>query len=159
MPPPTRSSVRLLLWLAFTLMTATGAGGCATATVASAGAMVGLAASAVSTGADVYQMGKLSSADQARFDDWIADIRAAADDLHLKVVKESLNNEKGEWRCTLADDQKAKIKVFVQRRTETLCRTKIDVGLFGSEPTARLILARIRFREDPMSPKGGRDPS
>jgi hypothetical protein len=140
-------------------MTAASAGGCATATVASAGAMVGLAASAVSTGADVYQMGKLSSADQARFDDWIADIRAAADDLHLKVLKESLNNEKGEWRCTLADDQKAKIKVFVQRRTETLCRTKIDVGLFGSEPTARLILARIRFRDDPTNSRVGHNPS
>jgi hypothetical protein len=147
--PASRSAVRFLLGLAFAATAATCAGGCATAAVASAGTMIGLAASAVSTGADVYQMGKLSSADQTRFDDWIADIRAAADDLHLKVVRESLNNEEGEWRCTLADDQKAKIKVFVQRRTETLCRTKIDVGLFGSEPTARLILARIRFREDP----------
>jgi hypothetical protein len=144
--------VRFVLWFSLAATVTSCAGGCATATVASAGAMAGLAASAVSTSADVYQMGKLSSADRARFDDWIADVRAAADDLHLKVVKESLDNEKGEWRCTLADDQKAKIKVFVQRRTETLCRTRIDVGLFGSEPTARLILARIRFREEPMSP-------
>jgi hypothetical protein len=158
MPPPS-PVVRLVLRLGFTATVASFASGCATATVASAGAMVGLAASAVSTGADVYQMGKLSSADQARFDDWITDIRAAADDLHLKLVKESLNNEKSEWRCTLADDQKAKIKVFVQRRTETLCRTKIDVGLFGSEPTARLILARIRFRDDPTNSRVGHNPS
>jgi hypothetical protein len=152
--------VRLVLCLGFTATIMSCAGGCATATVASAGAMAGLAASAVSTSADVYQMGKLSSADRARFNDWIADVRAAAaDDLHLKVVKESLDNEKGEWRCTLADDQKAKIKVFVQRRTETLCRTRIDVGLFGSEPTARLILARIRFREDPTKLRAAPEPS
>jgi hypothetical protein len=139
-------------------MTAASTGGCATATVASAGAMVGLAASAVSTGADVYRLGKLDAADEARFDDWITAVRAAADDLHLKVMKESRNNEKGEWRCTLADDRKAKIKVFVQRRTKTLCRTRIDVGWFGSEPTARLILARVRVHEDPTSPDPARDP-
>ena len=132
-------------------MAAACAGGCTTAAVASAGTMVGFAASAVSTGADVYRLGKLDSADEARFDEWIVAVRAAAADLHLKVEKESRNNEKGEWRCTLLDERRAKIKVIVQRRTATLCRTRIDVGWFGSEPTARLLLAHVRVREDPAT--------
>ena len=127
------------------------AGGCTTAAVVSAGTVAGLAASAVSTGAEVYSLGKLDSANEARFDEWIGAVRAAATDLHLKIAKES-DKRKGEWRCTLVDERKAKIKVFVQRRTETLCRTRIDVGWFGSEPTARLLLARVRLHEDPTSP-------
>ena len=118
--------------------------GCTTAAIASAGTMVGLAPSAVSTGADVYQLGKLDSADQARFDDTIAAVRAAAADLHLKMAKESRDNAKGQWGCTLVDERGSGARVIVQRRTETLCRTRIDVGWFGSEPTARLILSRIR---------------
>jgi len=128
------------------------AGGCATAAVATAGTVAGIAASAVSTGADIYRMGKLDSADQARFDDWIAAARAAAVDLDLKVERWS-DNGKGEWGCTLADERKSTISVSVERRTETLCRTRIDVGLFGSEPTARLILTRMRVHGDPTHAK------
>lgn len=153
-----RLFVRTLLCLVVAATAAACAGGCATATVASAGAIVGLAASAVSTGADVYQMGKLSSADEAYFDEWIAAVRAAAEDLRLTVVTESLDNDKGEWRCTLADDRKGRIKVFVQRRTETLCRTRVDVGWFGSEPTARLFIARVRQHEDPTITETGHEP-
>jgi hypothetical protein len=109
--------------------------------------MVGLAASAVSMGADVYRLGKLDSADAVRFEQRVDAVRSAAGELGLLVVKESLDARKGEWRCTLADDRKSNAKVFVQRRTETLCRTRINVGIFGSEPTARLILARVRIRE------------
>src|SRR5689334_1289023 len=65
------------------------AGGCTTAAVVSAGTMVGIAASAVSTGADVYRLGKLDSADHVRFDERIAAVRASADELGLKTVKES----------------------------------------------------------------------
>ena len=130
-------------------------GGCTTAAVASAGTMVGLAASAVSTGADVYRLGKLDSADEARFDDWVIAVHTAATELDLKIVTESRDDDKGEWRCTLVDDRNAKVKVTVTRRTRTLCHTRIDVGWFGSQPTARLILARVRLDEDPAITKAG----
>ena len=143
--------IRLILCFACAATAALCAGGCTTAAVVSAGTVAGIAASAVSTGAEVYTLGKLNSADEARFDEWIDAVRAAAGDLHLKIEKESAKR-KGEWRCTLVDERKAKIKVFVQRRTETLCRTRIDMGWFGSEPTARLLLARVRQHEDPTSP-------
>lgn len=135
-----------------------GAGGCATAAVATAGTLAGIAASAVSTGADVYRMGKLDSADQARFNQWIACARAAAADLHLTIQKWS-DDGKGYWHCTVADDRKATIDVNIERRTETLCHTRIDVGIFGSEPTARLILTRMRVHNDPALAKAGKGPA
>jgi len=147
-----RALVRLLLGSAVAAAGLTGAGGCATAAVASAGTMVGLAASAVSTGADAYRLGKLDSADEARYAEWVAAVHAAAAELHLKLEKES-DDGKGVYRCTLRDDRGSKIKLGVERRTETLCRTRIDVGWFGSEPTARLLLWRIRFHDDPTQRK------
>ena len=67
---------------------------------------------------------------------------------------------KGVWLCTLEDDRKAAISVAVERRTETLCRTRIDVGVFGSEPTARLILIRMRsVHASPTGTKTGNDPT
>ena len=125
------------------------AGGCTTAAVVSAGTVAGIAASAVSTGAEVYRLGKLDSADQVRFEELIAAMRAAADDLHLKLGNESRDDEKGQWRCTLDDEHGSRTKVTVQRRTETLCRMRIDVGWFGSEPTARLLLAQVRLYAEP----------
>jgi hypothetical protein len=118
--------------------------GCATATIASAGAMAGLAATAVATGSDVYRMGKLDAAEMTSVAEWIAAARAAADELRLAPKKQS-GDQTRRWHCTLIDDRGSKIKITVERRTETMCRARIDVGLFGSEPTARLLLARIRF--------------
>ena len=145
------TTIRLILCFICAATAAVCAGGCTTAAVVSAGTVAGIAASAVSTGAEVYRLGKLDSADEARFDEWIDAVRIAADDLHLQIAKES-NKRKGEWRCTLVDERKSKIKVTVQRRTETLCRTRIDVGWFGSEPTARLLLAQVRLYIEPEEP-------
>ena len=152
---PTKTLLVRLMLCAGCLVTAGGAGGCTTAAVASAGTVFGLAASAVSTGADVYQLGKLDSADQVRFDAMIAATRAAANDLHLKLANESRDRDKGQWRCTLVDERGADATVTIQRRTESLCRTRINVGWFGSEPTARLILTRMRVHVDPSAASGG----
>jgi len=52
---------------------------------------------------------------------------------------------KGQWRCSMKDDRDSKVRIDIDRRSRTLCRLKIDVGLMGSEPTARLVLARMRM--------------
>jgi hypothetical protein len=153
----TRIAVRFAC-VAALAMTCAGGGGCTTAAVATAGTVAGIAASAVSTGADVYRMGKLDSADEARFDQWIAAAHAAAADLHLTIRKQA-DSGKGEWRCTLADDRKSTIGIYVERRTETLLRTRIDVGVFGSEPTARLILTRMRVHAERANAKAGNAPA
>jgi hypothetical protein len=162
--PPTSTFTRFVLRpcgaavLAIATAASLGGGGCTTAAVATAGTVAGIAASAVSTGADAYRMGKLDSADQVRYDDWIAAARAAADDLDLKVQRWS-DDGKGVWRGTLADDRASTVSITVERRTDTLCRTRIDVGVFGSEPTARLILTRMRVHAELTHAKSGNEPT
>ena len=118
-------------------------GGCAEAGIATAGAVMGLAGSSITTGADVYGMGKLDAADMVAFEEQVAAVRAAAEDLELTLEKEEAY-EPGRWRCTLADDRQTRVRIYLDRRTPRLCRTRVDVGVLGSEPMARLILLRIR---------------
>lgn len=119
------------------------ASGCAEAGLATAGTVAEIAAEGISTGADVYRLGKLDAADMVEFNDWVAAIHRAVRDLHLKMEKEEEYKE-GKWRCTLADDQDTHTRIYVERRTAMLCWTRIDVGVLGSETTAKLLLARIR---------------
>jgi hypothetical protein len=117
--------------------------GCATASIASAGAIAGLAASSIATSADVYRMGKLDAVEMVKLDDQIAAVELAARDLKLTIQSKE-HYDKGRWRCMIADDRDSHFRVYLQRRTENMCRTRIDVGVFGSEGTARLFLARMR---------------
>jgi len=125
-------------------------GGCAEAGIATAGAMVGLAAGSINTGADVYGMGKLDATDMVAFEEQVAAVRAAAEDLELTLEKDEVY-EPGRWRCTLADDRETRVRIYLDRRTSRLCRTRVDVGVFGSKPTARLILLRIRTHAKTIS--------
>ena len=122
---------------------AAGLGGCAAATIATAGSVAGLAATAVSTGADVYHLGKLDSVELAKQIDLVDAIRQTAADLHLDITREQ-HDKKGKWSLRLTDEWGTTIDISVERRTETMSRTRINVGLFGSEPTARLLMLRIR---------------
>jgi hypothetical protein len=119
------------------------AGGCAEATIATAATVAGIAATGVSTGADVYRMGKLNSVDMTSFEELRDSVRKSAVDLQLTLVSQE-DYEPGKWRCRLEDDEKTPMRVYIEKRTGKLCRTRIDVGVFGSEPTARLLLARMR---------------
>jgi hypothetical protein len=121
------------------------AGGCAEVSIAAVGTTAGIAASAISTGGDVYRLGKLDTADEIHYDQWVAACRAGAGDLHYTVERES-DKGYGKWLIVLRDDRRSRVDIHVDRRTETLCLTHIDVGLLGSEPTARLILTAIRRR-------------
>ncbi|CAN5512891.1 hypothetical protein BH10PLA1_BH10PLA1_18140 [soil metagenome] len=117
--------------------------GCAAAALTSAGTVAGITATAISTGADVYHLGKLDSVELARFPEMIAAVHATAADLHLAVTKEK-NDGDGNRTLILSDDCDTTLDITIERRTETMCRCRINVGLFGSEPTARLILLRMR---------------
>jgi hypothetical protein len=126
--------------------------GCGPLTVASAGAIAGLTATAFTTGADAYRMGKLDSVDNVRYDVWIDSVKSAAGELHLKLEKPK-DNGKGIWTCVVKDDRGDGADIRVDRRTEMLCETRIDVGWFGSEPAARLILSRIRYYAEKKEPR------
>jgi hypothetical protein len=126
------------------------AGGCAALPLATLGSLVGVGASAVSTGNDIYQLGKLDTAQMASFDQAVAAAQCAAEDLCLSA-KQVEHRDRGVRRLTFADDRGAGIKVDVEPRTPRLVRVRIDVGWFGSQQTARLYLARMRAHLPPGS--------
>src|SRR5205085_1586208 len=79
--------------------------GCAAFTVATAGTLVGIAASSISTGADIYQLGKLDAVEMDTFDDCIAAVRLAASDLGMKIVEDGRNEREPDRRSfELTDD-------------------------------------------------------
>jgi hypothetical protein len=140
---------------------AIGGSGCAIASLASLGNIAGMTATAVSTGSDVYHLGKLDTAMMARYGDTIAAVRDAAADLRLRVCcdhpEAGDDPPKAVWKFEISDDVKDLIHVRIERRTELLSRCRVDVGWFGSEPTARLLMKRIRMHlpktSDAVDPK------
>ena len=118
-------------------------GGCAAVPLAAAGTLAGLAATSVDTGAGLYSLGKLDTAELATFDDLFAATRAAGAEMGFALSGRS--TRPGGWaQLEYVDDRGARTTVTVQRRTATLTRCRIDVGVFGSETTARLFLRRLR---------------
>jgi hypothetical protein len=120
--------------------------GCATLTLATLGTIAGTAGSAISTGKEVYGLGKLDAAEMARLDQMVAAANLAAADLGLQFKPNPKARQKDPTFVELpfADDKGARVKVTLERRAERLVRIRVDVGFFGSEVTARLFLARLR---------------
>lgn len=151
--PPAGTSRRLRrltrLWAAPGLiLLATHCAGCAALPVATLGTLLGVTASAVSTGTEIYQLGKLDTAEIAALGHAAEASRCAAADLCLHPRREQW--DKGQVvRLVFADSKHARIKVRLERRTARLVRVRVDVGWFGSEATARLFLGRLRARLPP----------
>lgn len=131
-----------LLILAIVLLAG---GGCAAIPLTTAGAALEMAGTAASQGAAVYSLGKLDFSVNADFGECNAAIHAAIADLQLHLMKCEFA-DKGQDKIVyeLEDDRKSRTDVSVDRRTARLCQCRVDVGIFGSEPTAKLIMDRIR---------------
>lgn len=137
------------------LALAFGTGGCATLTLATLGTIAGTAGSAISTGQEVYGLGKLDAAEMARLDQAVAASHQAADDLGLTFKPDPKAHQKDASIIELpfVDDKGSRVMVRLERRAERLVRIRVDVGLFGSEVTAHLFLTRIRAHLPPSGEK------
>lgn len=118
--------------------------GCAAVPLATVGTAAGIASAAVSTGADVYRQGKLDAAELATLDDVHFAAHAASEELALTFLSEKSDDDKIDLRYE--DDHGADVLIIIDRRTRALTHIRIDVGVFGAEPAARLMLQRIRFQ-------------
>lgn len=123
-------------------MAMSGLTGCAALPLASLGTLSGIAFSAVSTGKDVYQLGKLDSAEMTTMEQALQAGRDAGEELDLRLKVDTREGAVGQLK--FVDEKSASLAVRVERRTPMLVRTRIDVGWFGSEVTARLFLNRMR---------------
>lgn len=106
-------------------------------------AMLGAAASAASTGSAVYKQGKLNASWLAPFDLVVAAGEAGFKDMGMTIEKSKGDKEKGAWTIVAVNSDNDKIKLTVDRKSPRLTQFQIDMGWFGSEPTARLLLKRM----------------
>ena len=121
----------------------TAAGGCAAIPLATLGTVAGISTSAISTGREVFTLGKLDTTELAGYPETLAATRRAAAEMYLKPKgPEKLKDFTAE--LVFVDDKGATVEADIDRRTEMMVRIRIDVGLFGSEVTARLFLTRLR---------------
>lgn len=127
------------------LLLAAAGSGCITASLATVGTVLGAVGSAASTGADVYKLGKLESALFCNARDCHVAVLATAVDLGLLVKSDSLSTKEGiVYEMALLDDLKSQVGIRIEQRSSKITLCRVDVGFFGSEPTAKLVIERIR---------------
>ena len=106
-------------------------------------AMIGAAASAASQGSAVYKSGKLNVAWMGNFNQVITAGEIAANDLGLLIVSTDGDAHEGWWETKLITKDGDKIAIRTTRKTSQLIQFQIDVGWFGQESVARLVLKRM----------------
>lgn len=109
-------------------------------------AMLASAASAASSGSAVYKQGKLNASWLAPFNIVVAAGEGAFNEMGMTVKKSAGDDSKGTWTIVAVDDDNDKITLKVVRATPTLTEFQIDVGWFGRESTARLMLKRMAMK-------------
>jgi hypothetical protein len=120
------------------------ASGCALIPLATLGTAFSIAGTVVSTGPEVYSSGKLDTAIRADSGDCRRAVRLAAADLGLRIVRDrKLPGDRQQWDFKLVDDRQSVIEITVEKRAAMLCWCQVDVGIFGSEPTAKLVMEVI----------------
>jgi hypothetical protein len=142
-----------LFSLALVICSALVCGGCALIPLDTLSTVLGMASSAASTGPEVYRAGKLETALMIQYPQLLQNARAAAADLRLHIARDRSDSKSPDnWDFKLRDDRGAQIEITVQRRSPMLCRCRVDVGFFGSEPTAKVILRQIESHQSPPGP-------
>jgi hypothetical protein len=141
-----RLAGRASVWVIFAIAMMFSTGGCAALTLATLGTIAGSAGSAISTGREVYELGKLDAAEMARFDQAVLAAQQAADDLGLqfKPYPKGKPSDQSIMVLPFVDERGSRVKVRLERRAERLVLIRVDVGWFGSEVTAHLFLTRLR---------------
>lgn len=109
------------------------------------GCTAGLAMQGLSSGAPVAfnatGSGKGDSAWYALYDDVVQATLRAGEKLSFQLEKKSTGKDRSDFN--FVDDKGAKLKIVIERRTETLTRARFNVGLFGSTSIGRLMARQI----------------
>ena len=153
---PSGGHSRLTGIVSVLVLLASQCGGCAALPIATVGSLLGVTASAVSTGADVYRLGKIDSAEMANFAEAAHAVRGAGAELGLAAKRE--RRKDGAAFFEFADRKGAWLNVRVEPRAARLVYVRVDVGWFGSEAAARLMLERLRAHLPRPEPPGREGP-
>lgn len=132
----------LRIWIVC-LISLAACSGCATVvSLAAVGTALEVAGASATIGGEVYQLGKLDTAFNADPDHCRSAVLAAGEDLQLQLIRTRDHGE-GEWDFKFQDDFNSKTEVTLEKRAGRLCRCRVDVGWFGSRPSAELFLRRM----------------
>ena len=77
----------------------------------------------------------------AQYDDVVAATVRAGEALSLTVDEEKIEEDKAFYR--FSDDKEKRIKLFIERRTDTMTSIRFDVGRSGSLAFGRLMARQI----------------
>ena len=129
--------------------------GCTFLSFSTIGSLASLGDSTVSVGRDKYSFGRLTTVENASFEQTVDAVMAAADDLGLKVrTPVSQGAAPTQADVAFVDDNGTQIGVHVVRRSARMVDLRVDVGwFFGSEVTDRLFLVRLRTHLPPADAK------
>ena len=109
------------------------------------GCTAGLAMQGLSSGAPVAfnatGSGKGDSAWYALYDDVVLATLRAGEKLSFQLKKKNTGKDRSDFN--FVDEKGAKLKILIERRTETLTRARFNVGLFGSTSIGRLMARQI----------------
>lgn len=138
-----------------------GLGGCIAAlpvaALGVAGDVADIGGTAFTAGTEVFNSGKLESVEFATYDQAQAAIRSMLNDLRLKQTKSSFTKTKARYDFT--DDVGEKVRIDVLQRSAAIVGVRIDVGYFGSEAYARLLLKSVRGRLPLFSGRAATQPA
>jgi hypothetical protein len=145
-------SWRRVFWVVLGAGVLLATGGCEIIPLATLSTAFSIAGTVGSTGPEVYSSGKLDTAIRADADDCRRAVRLAATDLGLRIVRDrKLPGDRQQWDFKLVDDRQSVIEITVERRAPMLCWCQVNVGIFGSEPTAKLIMGTIESHLSPAA--------
>ena len=113
-------------------------------------ALLGVAASGVRTGAAVYNMGKLDAAVAADGATMADAVDKMCDELGLSITEKDADQDRPRWDYVIHDERRNAMIIRVDQRAAKMTRVQVEVGLFGPEVVARLLLKRILVHADLM---------
>jgi hypothetical protein len=102
---------------------------------------VTVGSSASEAGVSRYESGRVKSFELARYDDVVAATRRAGEASSLELRKEA--TETNQTTLHYITGENDKVKVLIERKTDTLTYIEIDVGLFGSKGLAFFMINQI----------------
>jgi hypothetical protein len=115
--------------------------GCAAAAAPGADVAGAAAGTVVDTTGRLLDKGKVESYQGISLEETIATVRKVAEELDLKLVREVKHPE--QMKLIYTDERKHKIVLTVIRRTRRMSEIHADVGLFGEEGMAQLMIRQI----------------
>lgn len=122
-------------------------GGCIALPVAAlglAGNISDIGNTAFSAGTEIFSSGKLESVEFTTFEHAQAAVRSTINDLRLKLDQSEFSKRRATY--DFSDQADSSIRIDLIRRTSAICQIRIDIGIFGSEAYARLLLKSVRAR-------------